>query len=115
MDMGMDVTELDGGVTCIRLAGRLDSPGVDRIETKFTAAVVSQAHHAVVDLSRVDFLASMGIRMFIASARGLHLKGAKMVLFGAPALVNSVLEHVALDQIIPIAATEQQALERLQA
>jgi anti-anti-sigma factor len=76
--------------------------------------VVSQARHAVIDLSRVDFLASMGIRMFIASARGLHLKGAKMVLFGAQPLVWSVLEHVALDQIIPIVATEELALERLQ-
>ena len=113
MDTSMEVTELDDGVTCIRLAGRLDSPGIDRIETRFTAAVVSRAHHAVIDLSGVDFLASMGIRMFIASARALHLKGAKMVLFGAPALVNSVLEHVALDQIIPIAATQEQALERL--
>jgi|JI8StandDraft_1071087.scaffolds.fasta_scaffold365474_1 anti-sigma B factor antagonist len=114
MDTGMDVTELDGGVTCIRLSGRLDSPGIDRIEVKFTAAVVSRAHNAVIDLSGVDFLASMGIRMFIASARGLHLKGAKMVLFGAQPLVHSVLEHVALDQIIPIAANETQALERLQ-
>lgn len=115
MDMGMDVTELDGGVTCIRLTGRLDSPGIDRIEIRFTAAVVSRGHHAVIDLSGVDFLASMGIRMFIASARALHLKGAKMVLFGAQPLVNTVLEHVALDQIIPIAASQQQALERLQA
>lgn len=115
MDTGMEMTELDGGVTCIRLSGRLDSPGIDRIEVKFTAAVVSRAHNAVIDLSGVDFLrCSSWVRMFIASARGLHLKGAKMVLFGAQPLVHSVLEHVALDQIIPIAANETQALERLQ-
>lgn len=114
MTTHMDITEIDGDLTCIRLTGRLDSPGIDRIETQFTAAVVSRAHHAVVDLSGVDFLASMGIRMFIASARALRLKGAKMALFGASDLVRSVLDHVALDQIIPIAATEQQAIERLQ-
>ncbi|MBX9715004.1 MAG: STAS domain-containing protein [Burkholderiaceae bacterium] len=111
--MEMLVTEIDGPLTHIRLNGRLDSPGVDRIEIKFTAAVASRGHNVVVDLSGVDFLASMGIRMFIASARALHLKGAKMVLFGATEAVLSVLEHVALDQIIPIAATEAEAIERL--
>ncbi|MDL2336205.1 MAG: STAS domain-containing protein [Pseudomonadota bacterium] len=111
--MDMDVTEIDGPLTHIRLTGRLDSPGVDRIEIKFTAAVVSRGRSVVVDLSGVDFLASMGIRMFIATARALHLKGSKMVLFGATDAVFSVLEHVALDQIIPIAATEAEAIERL--
>ncbi|OYU00162.1 MAG: anti-anti-sigma factor [Burkholderiales bacterium PBB1] len=111
--MDMDISELDGNVTCIRLTGRLDSPGVDRIETRFTAALASLGRPAVVDLSKVSFLASMGIRMFISSARALHLKGAQVALFGASEMVQSVLEHVALDQIIPLAATEAEALAKL--
>lgn len=113
--MDMDISELDGNVTCIRLTGRLDSPGVDRIETRFTTALSSMGRPAVVDLSKVSFLASMGIRMFISSARAMHLKGAKVALFGASAMVQSVLEHVALDQIIPLAATEAEALAKLRA
>ncbi len=113
--MDMIVIELDGPLTCIRLVGRLDSPGVDRIETQFTSALVTPGRHAVVDLSGVNFMASMGIRMFISSARAQRLKGAKMVLFGASELVQTVLEHVALDQIIPIAASEAQAIARLKA
>lgn len=113
--MDMNVTELGEKLNCIRLTGRLDSPGVDHIEIRFTAALVSAGHSAIVDLSGVSFLASMGIRMFISSARALRLKGARMVLFGASDAVQSVLDHVALDQIIPIAATEAQALERVRA
>lgn len=113
--MDIEVTELEGNVTCIRLKGRLDSPGVDRIETRFVASMVPPGRNSVVDLSGVSFLASMGIRMLISSGRALNLKGAKMVLFGAPSLVQSVLDHVALDQIIPIVATEQDAIARLTA
>jgi anti-anti-sigma factor len=113
--MDIEVTELDGNLTCIRLNGRLDSPGVDHVETRFTAALVSVGRSAVVDLSGVSFLASMGIRMLISSGRALNLKGAKMVLFGATSLVQSVLDHVALDQIIPVVATEQEAIKRLTA
>ena len=111
--MEMDVSELDGNLTCIRLVGRLDSPGVDRIEPGFIVATVSVGRHAIVDLSGVSFLASMGIRMFISGARSLHQKGARLVLFGAPDLVKNVLDHVALDQIIPIVATQSQAVETL--
>ena len=48
--MEMQVSELEGPVTCIRLAGRLDAPGADRIDTPFTAAVVAVGRNAVVDL-----------------------------------------------------------------
>lgn len=113
--MNIEVSELDGPVTCIRLNGRLDSPGVDGVETRFTAALVSAGRPAIVDLSGVTFLASMGIRMLISSGRALNLKGSKMVLFGATPLVQNVLEHVALDQIMPVVATESEALGRLSA
>jgi anti-anti-sigma factor len=112
--MEMTLTELPGPVSCVRLDGRLDAAGADRIDTRLTAAVVATGRPAVVDLSGVTFLASMGIRLLIATARGLRAKGAKLVLFGAPDLVQNVLDQAALDQIIPVVATQQQALERLQ-
>jgi len=111
--MDMEVTELGGNVTCIRLNGRLDAPGADRIDTRFTVAAVAAGRHAVIDLSGVTFVASMGIRLLISSARGLQKKGATLVLFGAPEQVQYVLEQAALDQIMPIVANEQRALERL--
>lgn len=111
--MDMQVSEIGGNVTCIRLTGRLDAPGAGSIDTRFTATVVAQARDAVIDLSGVSFVASMGIRLLIASARGLSLKGANMVLFGAQDLVYTALDQAALDQIIPIVATESEAIARL--
>jgi anti-sigma B factor antagonist len=111
--MEIEVITLENDVNCIRLSGRMDSAGVDRVEIKFTSALVAPGRNAVVDLSAVSFLASMGIRMLITGARSLKAKGAKVVVFGATELVQGVLENVALDQIIPIASTQEQALEKL--
>lgn len=108
--MDIEVTELGGSVTCVRLKGRLDASGADSIGLKFTAAVVSQGRPAVVDLSSVTFLASMGIRLLLSAAKGLSQKGAKMVLFGAPSLVQEVLEQTAVDQIVGVVASEPEAL-----
>lgn len=111
--MDMTVTEAAGNVTCVRLSGRMDAPGADQIGVRFTAAVVSQGRNAVVDLSGVSFIASLGMRLLIATARGLGLKGAKMIVFGAPELVQNALEQAAMDQIIAIVDSEAAALQRL--
>jgi len=111
--MEMAAIELVGGVTCIRLTGRLDADGADRIDVPFTANVDAVGRNAVIDLSGVTFVASMGIRLLLAAARGLSRKGAKMVLFGARDRVQNVLEEAAIDQIIAVVATEAQALEAL--
>jgi anti-anti-sigma factor len=97
----------------VRLIGRMDSPGVDQIELRFTAGVVASGRQAVIDLTGVSFLASMGIRMLITGAKALQNKGAGMALFGATPDVQNVLDTVSLDQIIPVAETEAGALERL--
>ena len=56
---------------------------------------------------------SMGVRMVIANARAQRARGHKRVLFGARPVVQSTLERVALDPIIPIVADRDQALARL--
>ena len=94
----------------IKLRGRLDTRGVDLIETKFTASVVPGGRTAVVDLSEVSFVTSMGLRMFIAVAKALNRHHAKMVLFAPQSQVNEVFASVRLAQIIPIVANETEAM-----
>ncbi|MBA4176242.1 MAG: anti-anti-sigma factor [Leptothrix sp. (in: Bacteria)] len=113
-EMNMSTSELASGVTCIRLNGRLDAPGADLIDLRFTATAAAGKHHTIVDLRGVSFVASMGLRLLISTARALHLKGASMVLFGAQELVRDVLEQAAVDQIIPLVGTEREAIEHLQ-
>ena len=108
--MDMTVTELDGPVTRVGLSGRLDAPGADQIGLRFTASVASQGRPTVVDLSNVSFVASMGLRLLISTARSLALKGGKLVLFGANEMVRGVFDDAALDQIMPIVATEVEAM-----
>ena len=110
--MQLEMTDL-GDAAKISLQGRLDTPGVGQIETRFVASVVAKGRNAVVDLSQVTFVSSMGIRMLIGTARSLGLKKARMILFGAQPLVKESLDHVCLPDIIPVVADEAQALEML--
>lgn len=113
--MEIQVSEIGGNVTCVRLTGRLDAPGVELAGARFTAAVAAMGRNAIVDLAGVSFLASMGMRLLISTARALHAKGAKLVLFGAQPLVQSVFDQAAFDQIVAIVADEGAALRQLDA
>ncbi len=109
--MEMTMTELQDDAVKISLRGRLDTTGVDAIETKFSVA--AKRKNALVDLSGVSFLASMGIRMLFSSARVLKSDGFKMILLAPQELVNEVLDNAGVTQIIPIAPNEAEALALL--
>jgi anti-anti-sigma factor len=94
----------------VKLRGRLDTHGVDQIETKFTAFVVPARRNTVADLSQVDIVTSMGLRMFIAIAKALKRHNAKMVLFAPQAQASEVFATAGLAEIVPIAADEKEAL-----
>ena len=107
----MDIQHSDiGEVRKIVLAGRLDTAGVDLIETRFGASIVPAGKNTVVDLSQVTFLASMGIRMLIATNRSLSRKGGKIALYGASPAVREVIDTVALTELIPLADNEVEAI-----
>lgn len=111
----MKVLDVEGPVTAVALVGRLDAAGADAVSLRFTAAVASAARHAVVDLSGVSFIASMGMRLLVSAARALHQKGFKLVVYGAGENVAAALADAALDQIIPLAAHRDDALARVAA
>ncbi len=112
-EMDIEVSQPAAGVCKVVLCGRLDTPGVDKVETRFTAAATSAQNDVVVDLSGVTFLASMGIRMLISAARSKQNVKRRFVLFGAQPLVREVLDHVSIDLIVPVVADEQQALAKI--
>ncbi len=104
----MTVVSLGDRVVKVTLVGRLDTQSVGRVETQFIAHLA--ADNAIVDLSGVDFVASMGIRMLVSAAKTLRTRKAKLALYGAQPRVLQVLEAVSLQQIVPICPTEAEAL-----
>lgn len=114
-DVTFDVVEIDGQAQKIVLAGRLDTGTVGQVETPFTATLAASGKSAVLDLTGLDFLSSLGIRLLLLGARVVSRRGGKVVLFGAQPMVAEVLTAMALDQVLPLVATEEEALARLAA
>jgi anti-anti-sigma factor len=107
--MKMDISSLGERHVRVRLAGRLDTPGVDSIETRFLASIVPNGNNTIVDMSQVDFVSSMGIRMLVSAARSLKMRQAVLAIYGLQEQVHQVLELVSIHQIIPVCSTDAEA------
>jgi len=107
----MDLTssEIDG-ITNVALAGRLDTEGVGAVELAFTATIVPARLPAVIDLGAVSFIGSLGVRLIIGTARALATKGNKLALYGAGEAVAEIIETTGLDELVPVVATQAEAL-----
>lgn len=112
--MNVTITEVSG-VTKAGLTGRLDTANVNEVEMFFTASIMPKAQNTVVDLTDVTFIASLGIRMLLSTARGLSRRGANMVMFGANPAVMEIIETTALNEIIPVVPSEADAIAAVSA
>jgi anti-sigma B factor antagonist len=94
--------ELENGISLIKLGGKLDIIGTGEIETKFTVYCTGEKARVVVDLSEVDFLASIGIRLLVLTAKSIAGRGGKMALLNPIPEVQQVLEITGIPAIIPV-------------
>lgn len=105
----------DGGDrTEVRLKGRLDIEGVQQVENRFALHVGSRRRPTLVDLSELEFIASLGLGMLLRAARGLSAHQARMVLVGPRDLVARALTAAGFEHLIPIAADREEAVKLLE-
>ena len=100
--MELHYRELENNIRLIKLIGKLDITGVDTIETRFSGYCGGEQPRVVVELSEVEFLASIGIRLLILNAKSVSSRGGRMVLLCPRPEVRSVLEITGIPAIIPI-------------
>lgn len=104
MGFGMEwtVTDVGNGVTLVELSGRMDVPGALKADPAF-AEIAQNNDHVIVDLAKLDFLASLGIRTLVTTCKALRSKNGGMVLLSPQPNIEQVLRSSGIDTIIPIA------------
>jgi anti-anti-sigma factor len=100
--MELKITKLENGILLAVLTGRLDLQGTLAIENPFTFNAASSDQHVLVDMSGIDFVASIGMRMLVKNAKAIDSRGFKMGLVSPQPLVAEAMLISAIDTIIPI-------------
>lgn len=100
--MRLQYSELNNGIRLIKLNGSLDTNGVSRVEVEFVRRCAGEKVCVLVDLSKVNYISSIGIPLLINSAKAIARNGGKMALLNPQNNVENVLELTGIPLIIPI-------------
>jgi anti-anti-sigma factor len=109
----LSVVESSESLTHVSLEGRLDLAGVQEIELRFTTQTASRKKPTVVDVSGLEFIASLGMGMLVKVSRVLRGERDGLVLVAPRPLVEKTLRDASLEKILPIANDRDEALRIL--
>ena len=99
--MDMQVIQADDEITHVALEGRFDIQGAQEVDSRF-GELAKSSKALVVDLSEVSFLASLGVRTLMLSAKTLISRGAEMAVCGVDENVEKVLRTTGFNEVAGI-------------
>lgn len=105
MPASFEVISADASCTHVRIRGSLDVTGTGSISLKFTASTAARRQHVLLDMSEVDFVASIGLGMLMQVARALAADGKRVVVVSPSAVVAGVFRTTKVDAVMPIAGS----------
>ena len=98
----------DSGQTArIALTGKLDIQGAEAIALPL-ATLSGSKKNVVIDMSGVNFIASIGIRHLMSATKVLSRRGGRLVLLKPTAPVLEVLQTSGITELISVAASEDE-------
>ena len=102
--------EKAGNVVIVKLAGRLDSSAAQAAEDGFAKVDGGAPPRLAIDLSRLDYISSAGLRVLLVVAKRIQQSSGKLVLFGLGSHVSEVFSISGFDRIFAIQPNAKAAL-----
>ena len=107
----MKITQrVEGDVTVFRLEGRIDTPAADEMNQTLQAAVAGGGHKIVVDMSKVEYINSSGLRALAAVLVNCRDEGGDMKLAALNERVTRVFEIIGFDLLMSLHGTSDAAI-----
>ena len=99
-----------GRVCVVILTGRLDPPAADALQAKLDQLYDAGERRFVLDLSKLSYLGSLGVGVFVRLANKVKCSGAAALSAPSPQ-VGEVLDLVRIGSVVPVYPTRPAAVE----
>ena len=107
--MTIDETQQDG-ITIVSPHGRIDTTTSSAVEEALRRAVDAGARDLLVDFTRVDYISSAGLRVFLVIAKRMKDLKGRLVLCGLPEPVRQVFHLAGFMPLFKVEASRAAAL-----
>jgi anti-sigma B factor antagonist len=110
----MDISEdRKADVVILALSGKLDATTAKTFEDKILGVINSGAPRLVVDLSRLEYVSSSGLRVLLLAAKRLRATDGKIVLCGLQDHIRQVFDLAGFSSILSIYGSRNEAIKAL--
>ncbi len=107
----MDVARREvEGTTVLAFVGSLDTNTAPQAQDAMDAVIDDGERKIAVDFSSLDYIASSGLRVLLATAKRLNASGGVLGIFGLNETVNEVFEISGFNTILNVFGSEAEAL-----
>jgi anti-anti-sigma factor len=106
--MQIDTLENSEATAKVALKGRLDIAGSEVVALPL-ATLAGSKRGLIIDMSGVSFIASIGLRHLVSTAKALARRGGRLVLLSPSTLVADVIETSGLADLLPIVRSDSEA------
>lgn len=91
--------------------GRLDGSNATEIEAQLLLLLEQDTPGLVIDLSRLDYLSSAGLRTLLRVAEAARLRARTLAIAAPAAPIARVLQLSGFDRLMPVTDTVAQAID----
>jgi anti-anti-sigma factor len=110
--MQMTVTEFGSRAVRLALSGTLDVSAAEKLDLPL-AALAGRRRSVVVDMTKLDGIASIAIRHLVSAARALQRGRGQLLLLSLNARVTDALTLAGVESLLRIVRSEDEARARL--
>lgn len=98
-----------GEAVVLHLSGRVDSQSGGELQAAALASLAGNSR-LVLDFGGVDFVSSAGLRVVLMAAKQARAAGGGFAVFGLEETVRKVFDVSGFARVIPMVATEAEAV-----
>lgn len=103
-------TSEENGIATARLEGSLDGKTSPEVR-ELLRPVLAANSRLILDLTRVDYLSSAGLRLLLLLYRELGARKGKLALLGVSEDIRAVMSHTGFLNFFTLVATQAEAVE----
>ncbi|MCG8475575.1 MAG: STAS domain-containing protein [Cytophagales bacterium] len=106
----VDITDYtEDEILILEVKGEIDASSSLSLDQAIADALKKNYRNVLVDLSKLDYISSAGLGVFMSYIQEFKQKQIYFALFGLSEKVSNVFQILGLDQLIPVFPTLEQA------
>jgi anti-sigma B factor antagonist len=104
------VEKKQGNVNVLSLSGRLDAYSATEVEKKLDSLIEASQTRLVIDLEKLEYISSSGLRVFLASLKKVKRQQGDMKLACMKPFIKEVFDIAGFSQLFNIFDTREAAV-----